>query len=123
MINERLNKRENEVMGAVFLLAAGKERFLVSPFELLAVLPPKSNYDEESLERALRALELDGYFELIASDRKGERAYVVHMKEAGLAYRRNDIQRRRTLVFRLALTVLCGVLSALVGVLIKSILG
>lgn len=109
-------------MGAVYTMSCGKERFLVSPFELLAMLPPKANYDEEILERILRSLELDGYFELIESDRKGERTYVVHMREAGLAFQRNDRQRRRKLMIRLAVTVLCGVLSAVVGLLIKSIL-
>ena len=53
MISERLNKRENEVMGAVFLLADGKERFLLFPYELLSVLPPRAKYDEETLDRAL----------------------------------------------------------------------
>ena len=72
-------------MNAVFLLSAGKERFLVAPCEILSVLPPKSGFDEEKLERLLRSLELDGYFEMIASDRKGEKVYVVHMREAGLA--------------------------------------
>ena len=122
MFNERLNKRENEVMGAVFSLSAGKERFLVAPYELLSALPPKGNYDEESLEQLLRALELDGYFELISTERKGERAYVVHMREEGLAYRRSSVRRRRTLAFRVAVAALCGVLSALIGVIIKSLL-
>lgn len=73
MLNDKLNKKEDEVMNAVFTLANGKESFLVSPFEIIALLPPKASYDEEKLEGVLRALELDGYFELIFSDRKGEK--------------------------------------------------
>lgn len=122
MFNERLNKRENAVMGAVFRLSGGKERFLVSLYEIIAILPPRASYDEERVERTLRALELDGYFELIESDRKGERVFVVHMKEAGLCYRRNDSLLRRRLVFKLIITLACGVLSALVGLLVKSLL-
>ena len=110
-------------MGAVFSLSEGKERFLVSPYELLAVLPPRLNFDEEKLFCAMRSLELDGYFELIESDRKGERVFVVHMKEAGRSYRRNDALRRRRTCYKIAVTVLCGVLSALVGILVKSLLG
>ena len=89
MISDKLSKRENAVMGAVYTVSGGKERFLVSPYELLALLPPRAKYDEAALERALRALELDGYFTFIATERKGERAYVVHMKEAGLSFRRS----------------------------------
>ena len=109
-------------MGAVFRLSGGKERFLVSLYEIIAILPPRASYGEEQVERTLRALELDGYFELIESDRKGERVFVVHMKEAGLSYRRNDSLMRRRLVFKLLVTLACGVLSALVGIVVKSLL-
>ncbi|MDE7158931.1 MAG: hypothetical protein K2N74_05075 [Clostridiales bacterium] len=121
MLNDQLNRRESEVMGAVFALSDGKERFLVSPYEILSMLPPKADYDEEKLECILRALELDGYFDLIASERKGERVFVVHMREAGLGYRRSDVRRKRSFLFRIAVTVLCGILSFLVGVILKKI--
>lgn len=110
-------------MSAVFQLSEGKERFLVSPYEIIAVLPPRMNFDEEKLSRTLRSLELDGYFELIESDRKGERVFVVHMREAGLSFRRSDAVRKRRIYYKIAVTLLCGVLSALVGILVKSLLG
>lgn len=110
-------------MGAVFSLSEGKERFLVAPYELMALLPPRMNFDEEKLFRTMKSLELDGYFELIESDRKGERVFVVHMREAGLSFRRSDAVRRRRMYYKIAVTVLCGILSALVGVLVKSLLG
>ncbi len=122
MPSESLNRRENTVMNAVFTLAQGKERFLVYPYELLNALPPKAGYDEEKLERILRALELDGYLDFVTGDRKGEKTYVIHMREAGLAYRRSDAHRRRKLYFKLAVTVACGILSAAVGILIKALL-
>ena len=122
LFSESLNRRENTVMNAVFTLAQGKERFLVYPYELLAMLPPKAGYDEEKVERILRSLELDGYLDFVSSERKGEKTYVVHMHEAGLAYRRTDAQRRRKLYFKLAVTVACGMLSAAVGILIKALL-
>lgn len=123
MFNETLSKRENAVMGAVFSLSEGKERFLVAPYELMALLPPRMNFDEEKLFRTMKSLELDGYFELIESDRKGERVFVVHMREAGLSFRRSDAVRRRRMYYKIAVTVLCGVISALVGILVKSLLG
>lgn len=109
-------------MGAVFTLSQGKERFLVSPYEILGLLPEKGKYDEEKLERILRSLEIDGYFELIYSDRKGEKTYCIHMREAGLAFRRQDIQRKRDLVLRLLFAAVCGLLSAAIGLLLKAIL-
>ncbi len=122
MLNENLNRREDEVMNAVFTLAGGRERMLASPYELLALLPPRAGFDEDKLERTLRALELDGYFELIASERKGERVYVFHMREAGLGYKREGSRRKRSLAVRVAITVALAVLSAVVGILLKNLL-
>ena len=122
MFNESLSKRENAVMGAVYSLSAGKERFLISPYDLMALLPSRLAFDEERLVKTLNALALDGYFDFVESDRKGERVFVVHMKEAGLSYRRSDAVRRRRLLFKIAVTLLCGTLSALVGILVKSLL-
>ena len=110
-------------MGAVFQLSEGKERFLVAPYELLAVLPPKLHFDEGKLYATLRSLELDGYFELIESERKGERMFVIIMREAGRSFKRSDALRRRKMYYKIAVTLLCGVLSALVGILVKSLLG
>ncbi len=121
MISDTLNRKENEVMRAVFSLSDGKDRYLVSPYELIAVLPPKSNYTEETLERVMHALELDGYFDFILSDRKGEKTYVIHMHEAGLAYKRSDIQRKRSLCFKLAVAVGSAVVTFFVGLILRLI--
>ncbi len=123
MINDKLNKKEDEVMNAVFTLADGKEQILVSPYEIIALLPPKADYDTEKLEGVLRALELDGYFELISSDRKGEPMYVIHLKAAGLAYKRSDIQRKRGLYIKLGITAATAVLSFAIGMILKAIFG
>lgn len=117
----QLTKRENAVMGAVFSLSQGKERFLVSPYELLAALPNKG-FDEEILERILGALELDGYFEYALCDRRGEKTYCIRMRERGLAFRRSDLQRRRSLAGRLFFAGVCGLVSALIGLLLKALL-
>ncbi len=122
MRSDKLSKRENAVMGAVFTLSQGKERFLVSPYELLAVLPGREKFDEENLERVLHALELDGYFEMVFSDRKGEKTYCIQMREAGLAFRRQDIRRKRDAAVRLLFAAAGGLLSAVVGLLLKMIL-
>ena len=123
MFNETLSKRENAVMGAVFRLSEGKERFLVAPYELLSHLPARMNFDEGKLQATLRSLEMDGYFELVESERKGERVLVFIMHDLGRAYQRSDAQRRRRVCYKIAVTLLCGVLSALVGLLVKSLLG
>lgn len=118
---EGLNRREIEVMRTVYELSSGKERFLITLYELLCALPKKGKYDEDKAESALNALALDGYFSLIPTERKGEKTYVVQMREAGLAFARLDLRRRRSLRLKLVITVLCGALSAVVGIIFRRI--
>ena len=98
-----------------------KERFLVSPYELAAVLPARGKYDEAAIGRTLRSLALDGYFELVESERKGEPVYVIHMREEGLGFRRRDYQRKRSICFRWAVAAVGAVITFLVGILLKVI--
>ena len=122
MISDKLNKREREVLEAVLMLANGKERVLVSPEEVLAALPPKRQYDTEKLEQILKNLEMDGYFELVFSDRKGEKMYVFHIQTAGLNYKRTDYQLKRSVYFRWGVVAIGAVISAIIGIIIKAIL-
>ena len=118
---EGLNHREIEVMRTVYELSSGKERFLMTLYELLCALPKKGKYDEEKAESALSALALDGYFSLIPTERKGEKTYVVQMRETGLAFARLDLRRRRSMRLKIIITVLCGALSAVVGIIFRRI--
>ncbi len=121
MISDRLNRRENEVMNAVYELSGGKERFLLSPCELGAALPSREKFDEAAIGRLLRSLALDGYFDVIESERKGEPVYVIQMREAGLSYRRQNAQRKRSILFRFAIAALGAVVTFLVGLLLRAI--
>ena len=122
MISDKLNKKEREVLQAVLTLANGKERLLVAPEEILALLPPKREYDLEKLEAVLKDLEMDGYFELVFSDRKGEKMYVFHIQAAGLNYKRADKQLKRSVYFRWGVVAIGAVISAVIGIIIKAIL-
>lgn len=121
MISDTLSKREDAVMNAVFTLSAGRERFLAAPYDLLALLPPRMRFDEQKLERVLGDLGLDGYFEMVLSDRKGERMYVLHLTARGMGYRRQDSQRRRSVWFRWGVAAVGAVITALIGILIRTI--
>ncbi len=123
MISDKLNKQEVLVMDAVYEMAAGKEKFLVAPYELLSMLPARSKIDEEKLEKILKDLELDGYFDLIQSTRKGEKMYVISMKSEGVNYKRTDYQRKRSVYFRWGVVAIGAVISALIGIIIRVIVG
>ncbi len=116
-----LNKRENEVMRAVYTLCHDKGICLVSPAELLSMLPQKRNFTEVQLEKILDALALDDYFELLSSERKGEKMYVISLHASGYAYKRCSLQQKRDFAVKLAWAISSAIIAFLVGVILKRI--
>ncbi|MBQ7879555.1 MAG: hypothetical protein IJ317_02785 [Clostridia bacterium] len=116
-----LSKQENEVMNAVYTLCEGRGVCLVSPEELVNLLPPKKKYTEQQLEKILGALALDDYFQLLSSERKGEKMYVISLHANGYAYKRSFVQQKRDLIFKLGWAVASAVIAFLVGLLLKRI--
>lgn len=116
-----LNKQENEVMKAVYDMCDGKGSCLVSPLEIMSILPEKKGYTPEKIDAILRTLELDDYFDLIESERKGEKMYVITLHANGEAYDRTRLQVRRSVAFKIGLSVAGAVVTFVVGLILKSI--
>ncbi len=116
-----LNKRETEIMNTVYELCHEKGVCLVSPAELLSMLPPRKGYTEEQLESILGELALDNYFELLASERKGEKMYVISLRANGYAFKRYFAQMKRDAVVKIFWAVASAVVAFLVGVILKRI--
>lgn len=115
-----LNRQENEVMRAVYEMCDGKESCLVSSLELVSILPDRK-YTPEKVEAILRSLELDDYFDLIESDRKGERTFVITLHANGFAYKRTSLQMKRSIAFKIGLSVAGAVITFVVGLILKGI--
>ena len=116
-----LNKRESEVMEAVYSLCHSEGICLVSPAELLSMLPSHKRYTELQLEKILDALALDDYFQLLSSERKGEKMYVISLHPTGYAFKRSNLQQKRALILRLGWAIASAVIAFLVGWLLKRI--
>ena len=116
-----LNKRESKVMETVYSLCDEKGICLVSPSELLALIPEKENLSEELLDKTLLALELDDYFSLLTSSRKGEKMYVITLHAGGFAFKRTHTQMKRDIVFKLGWAITSAVIAFLVGMILKLI--
>ena len=114
-----LNKRESEVMYAVYELCTGKNVCLVSPSELLAMFPSGGKYTEEDLEKVLEALALDDYFELLSSERKGEKMYVISLRANGYAFKRASVQMKRDMTLKIDWAVASAIIAFLVGLILK----
>lgn len=116
-----LNRRETEVMRAVYDLCREKGVCLIAPSELLERFPPRRGYTEKSLENILSSLALDEYFELLSSERKGEKMYVISLRANGYAFKRGYVQRQRDVCEKIFWAVTSAVVAFLVGVILKRI--
>ena len=116
-----LNRRENEVMSTVYTICHEKGICLISPSELIALLPPRMKYTETQLDNILSELALDDYFELLSSERKGEKMYVISLRANGYAYKRCSLQQRRNGAARIFWAVTSAIVAFLVGLLLKRI--
>lgn len=116
-----LSKREREVMSAVYELCHDKGVCLIAPTELLSLLPKHKKYTEESLEGVLKALSMDDYFELLSSERKGEKMYVISLRSNGFAFKRYSAQVRRDAAMRIFWAVTSAVVAFIVGLVLKRI--
>lgn len=118
-----LSRYENEIMSAVYSLCDGTDACLVSPLDILSVLPSNKKYSPERIDDALHALHTDGYFDLITSERKGEKMYVISLKENGMSFKRAEKQKRRDVAFKILLAFIGAVATFIFGLIIKAIFG
>ena len=116
-----LTRRENDVMRVVYDMAHVRGICLVSPAEIIASLPPKRKCSEEQVETVLKELALDDYFQLLSSERKGEKMYVISLHAVGYAYKREFTQRRRNYAFKIGWAILSALIAFAVGLLLKRI--
>ena len=118
-----LSKYENEVMSAVYSLCDGTDCCLISPLDILSLLPTKRNYSPEKVDGILKNLMRDGYFDLITSERKGEKMYVINLKENGFSFKRNAKQRQRDIAFRILLAFIGAAATFIFGLILKGLFG
>ena len=118
---EMLSKRETEIMNTVYELCHEKGVCLISPAELLSLLPKKKKYSEAQIETILGELALDNYFELLSSERKGEKMYVISLRANGYAFKRYFAQMKRDAAVKIFWAVTSAVVAFLVGVILKRI--
>ena len=88
--------------------------------DFVSILPDRK-YTPEKVEAILRSLELDDYFDLIESDRKGERMFVITLHANGFAYKRTSLQMKRSIAFKIGLSVAGAVITFVVGLILKGI--
>ena len=108
-------------MDAIYTLCQGREVCLIAPAEILAILSPRRKYTEAQVEEVLAELALDNYFQLLSSERKGEKMYVISLKPNGYAFKRSFAQLKRAAAVKIFWAIASAVVAFLVGVILKRI--
>lgn len=116
-----LDKNENMVMSAVYSLCDGTEGCLISQADILSILPSRHRLSAQNIDDILNDLRCDGYFDLILSERKGEKMYVISLKESGFAYKRTAKQRRRDITFKIFLAFIGALATFIFGLVLKGL--
>lgn len=116
-----MNTYEKDVMSAVYCLCDGTDGCLISPLDILNLLPRHKRYTLEKVESTLLSLQKGDYLDLIFSERKGERMYVLSLKANGVAYKNRYTQKRKELTNKI-LTAFIGAFATFIfGVILKAI--
>ncbi|MDE6585253.1 MAG: hypothetical protein K2K80_01050 [Clostridia bacterium] len=116
-----LDRKENMVMAAVYSLCDGTDGCLVSSADIMSILPARHKINAQSLDDILNALKCDGYFDLILSERKGEKMYVINLKESGFAYKRTAKQKQRDVSFKIFLAFIGALATFIFGLILKGL--
>ncbi len=118
-----LGRYENDVMSAVYCLCDGSDGCLISPLDIMSVLPAGRRYSQERVDEALNALKTDGYLDVISSERKGEKMYVIALKENGLNFKRNAKLKKQEILFKIVLAFVGAFSTFIFGLILKAIFG
>ncbi len=118
-----LTKKEKAVMRVVYQEADKQTgACLLSPIDIFSRIPLDVDIEEDELDTVLRNLEIDDYFDLTRSDKKGELVYCINMQKKGLQFARVERAFKSNIAFKLMITVGCACVSALIGIGIRMLM-
>ncbi|MBE7081407.1 MAG: hypothetical protein E7372_02465 [Clostridiales bacterium] len=115
-----LSRLENKVLISLLSVCKEKGAVLISPIDLLKIIGTE-HLTLSKLEKTLNDLSTDGYFDLVYSDRRGEKVFCITLLEKGKGYVRSESLERRNLIKRFVLTIGFAILSFIVGIILKKI--
>ncbi len=113
-----LSKAENKVMGAIYCRCKNKKTALIEKSSL-PTFPGENG--KEKLDKIVNDLYIDGFFDLVYTERHGEKVYCISLTEKGKGYPRIAKLVRRTLIFKLAVSVGFAIFSFVLGLILKAI--
>ena len=115
-----LSRSEDKVMSVLFNESKDKSAYLISQADLLK-MSGLETLTISGLDKVVKDLSVDGYFDLVYSDRRGETVYCITLTEKGKGYERNAKLIKRNLIYKLIVTISFALLSFVFGLILKAI--
>ena len=115
-----LSTLESKIMFAIYNSAKDKPSILITPLDLIKICG-QDKLSISILDKIIEELSMDGYFDLVYSDRHGETVYCISLTEKGKAFNRTVKINKRNLLFRLFITVVFAFISFIIGLILKAI--
>ncbi|MBQ2717655.1 MAG: hypothetical protein IJF75_03550 [Clostridia bacterium] len=110
-----LNKKERAVMNVIYNKCKSGTCCLISIDEIYKKLSKNRKMTKENIQKVVHLLELDDYFEVVNSERRGEPVLCINLHSKGLSFRREIVQLRRMIFIRLLLAGMSAVATFIVG--------
>jgi hypothetical protein len=113
-----LSRLENRIMGAIYQRCKGTNAVLIEKNKLMPITGENS---EDKLDKIVNDLYTDGFFDLVYTERQGEKVYCITLTEKGKGYPRESKLVKRTLMFKLVVSVGFAIFSFILGLILKAI--
>ena len=105
-----LSRKEKVVMKSIYYEAVKKNGVcLMRPIDVLSNMTPKVEITSDEVGTIIKALELDDYFELIETSKKGETVWCITLHQKGNAFYREILSEKRAIYFKISLSVAVAV--------------
>ena len=117
-----LSFSEKTVLKAVLVKCGERDSCLASSADILCRVPRHSEISEARLNDILKCLEYDGYVDVVMSDRYGEMVYCITLKDRGKGYKRESVQSRRYVIYRVFLAIISALITFIIGRLLFAFL-
>ena len=109
-----LNRKTKALLRVIYDRAIRKDGVCIAKsVDLLSEIPYKIEFLREDFEPSMKALMMEGYFEAVETEKKGEMYYCITLLQGGYDFSRQIASEKRAIKFKVVLTV-CGVIGSLI---------
>lgn len=101
-----LSRKEKAVMKAIYYQAVDRQGVcLMRPIDILTAMSTKVDVRADELADIVKALELDDYYELNASEKRSETYWCFTLHQKGFAFYREILNEKRWVIFKISMSV------------------